>query len=212
MSAFTVNAICSFLGIDNPWHSDFKRHPFDPHGWMGIGNQRGLERLIKRHGVRVAVELGAWLGKSTRFMVDCGPVVVSVDTWEGSVEHHNSTRDVIHERLKILYDQFLSNCWSCREQIVPYRTTTQDAAEKICALSAEHTPVDLLYIDASHKYEDVLADLEAYWPLREENGAIICGDDWNWGKGRPVRRAVELWAKKTDAIIHTDGNFWWYQR
>lgn len=47
--------------------------------------------------------------------------------------------------------------------------------------------VSFLMIDASHKYEDVVDDIRAWYP-KIKMGGIISGDDYDWPE---VRKAVE---------------------
>lgn len=71
-----------------------------------------LEYLIKEHEVKTVIEVGCWLGASTRaiaqFLSEDGKVY-AVDHWKGSEEHQ--TQHILRhkDRLLILYEQFLSN-------------------------------------------------------------------------------------------------------
>ena len=69
----------------------------------------------------------------------------------------------------------------------------------------ENIKADLIYIDASHDYEDVRVDLEAYWPLLNEGG-VIFGDDYNEHQWPGVVEAVnEFFAFTT---IQSKEGFW----
>jgi predicted O-methyltransferase YrrM len=48
--------------------------------------------------------------------------------------------------------------------------------------------LDFVYIDASHEYEDVKADIQAWLPKMKRN-AILSGDDFDIYQG--VNKAVE---------------------
>jgi predicted O-methyltransferase YrrM len=43
-----------------------------------------------------------------------------------------------------------------------------------------------VFVDANHKYEAVLEDLDAWWP-KISPGGVLCGDDFLWPE---VRTAV----------------------
>lgn len=54
-----------------------------------------------------------------------------------------------------------------------YQTTSLEASKLY-----EDNSLDFVMIDASHKYEDVVDDIKAWWPKLKE-GAILAGDDWD---------------------------------
>jgi len=66
-------------------------------------------------------------------------------------------------------------------KFVPMRMTSLEAAAE-----CENNSFDFVYIDASHEYEDVKADIKAWLP-KVKKGGIIAGDDYN---SRQVSRAV----------------------
>jgi SAM-dependent methyltransferase len=131
------------------------------------------------------VEVGSWKGRSASFMAveiinsnknikfDC------VDTWKGSIEH--TTYDVITE--ENLYDVFLSNIEPVKNIINPIRMTSIDASKLY-----EDNSLDFVFIDASHEYEDVKADILAWLP-KVKIGGILAGHDYDNFEG--VNRAVD---------------------
>ncbi len=76
-----------------------------------------------------------------------------------------------------------------------------EAAKRLQTLTI---PIDLIYIDASHEYAPVYADLCAWYPYVKDHG-ILCGDDWNVGD---VQRAVIRFAQENQLIIYQIGGFW----
>ena len=50
--------------------------------------------------------------------------------------------------------------------------TTREAAERFADGS-----LDFVYVDASHKYADARADIEAWWP-KVKAGGLMAGDDY----------------------------------
>ena len=69
--------------------------------------------------------------------------------------------------------------------------------------------LDYVYIDASHNYEDVLDDLDAWWRTVKQGG-ILAGHDWD-AKIFGVRKAVEEWAAKMCKEVYSKGCDWWFE-
>ena len=180
--------------------------PFDPHGWFSNAGQ--LKRLIRKRHVKVIVEVGCWLGASTRFMaarLPEGGKLYAIYHWQGSVEHQPGG-DSYHQALPYLYEQFLSNTIHAglTDKIIPLRMDSLSAAKHLMTLSKPPILPDLIYIDAGHETASVLADLNAWYPFVKDRG-VLCGDDWTWDS---VQLAVETFAKENGLQIQTNGNFW----
>jgi hypothetical protein len=184
-------------------HGFPKEPPMVPtvdHGWLSPDVMDMLPQALLP-GTKLVVELGSWLGKSTRFIADKAPgaTVVAVDTWAGSKEHHLMAD--CKPLLPVLYDTFLKNCWEYRQRILPLRTTSAHGLE---ILYHHAVDPDVIYIDASHEYPDVLGDVQrslAFFPK-----AVLCGDDWKW---EGVRKAVTQTAKAGRMKAWAKGNVWW---
>jgi predicted O-methyltransferase YrrM len=184
-------------------YRSIKPLPFDNHGWFHEGN---LFSLIVQLQPQTIVEVGAWLGCSTRFLAHtakqfvAGVKVFAVDTWYGSPQeevHQKDPRVVNHT----LFHQFLSNVIHAQlqENVVPVRMRSDEAAR---ALNVEP---DLVYIDASHDEESVYKDI-IMWYSKLRKGGVLCGDDLDWeGVKRAVGRCGNELAIKN---IDTDGRFW----
>lgn len=174
--------------------------PFDDHGWFG--NADPLTTLIETHHPRIVIEVGSWLGLSTRFLAEkiaADGKVYAIDTWKGSNES-------VHQkdpRLDHLYQLFLSNVKHAglTEKITPVRMESLEAAKAL------NLKADLIYIDASHDTKSVYNDIIA-WEKHLTAGGVLCGDDWSWGS---VRTAVIRAAKELNYKTHSSGNFWWYE-
>lgn len=176
---------------------------FDNHSMFV--NEAQVARLFNSLHALIVVELGSWVGASTRFIAQHVPhaTIIAIDHWRGSAEHQIKHKD----KLPALYELFLSNCWYLKDCLIPMRTTTQDGLDELHSLGI--VP-DIFYVDASHDYVSVSADLEKihrYFP-----NAIITGDDWCWdkliGDYFPVRRAVIDFAARYSFAIDYEGEFW----
>lgn len=125
------------------------------------------------------VEVGAFLGKSTSFMaVEIAKSKKDirfdvVDTWEGSVEHQEGAKharsEVIHGTL---YEQFRRNMKPIAHLLNPIRSSSLEAAKRY-----KDGSLDFVFLDASHTYEDVKADIQA-WKPKIKKGGYIGGHDY----------------------------------
>jgi hypothetical protein len=184
-----------------PYCTLVKVLPFNNHGWYA--NASWIEKLMKNNKITKIVEVGSWLGSSTRHMASLLPengVLYAVDTWQGSIENQVLQADL----LPTLYEQFLSNVIHAglTDKIIPMKMTSQQAANE---LKLNEESFDLIYIDAAHDTQSVLDDLHSYFPFVANHQGILCGDDW-WHE--PVRIAVLQFAQEHALTVYADHNFW----
>lgn len=149
------------------------------------------------------VELGSWVGWSTRWWCsNTSANVICIDHWKGSAEHSNFNQQVLDD----LYNAFTLSCRSYKDKIIPIQMDTISgmlllAKYNIC------DNIDLVYIDASHQYEDVITDIEVAYNLFPN--ATLIGDDYTWtnptqDNRRTVKEAVQYFTNKhkLKAIVH----------
>ena len=162
----------------------------DIQGWFTIG-QRKLYEYQVHHGTDKShfVEIGAWKGRSTSYM---GIELLHsnknikfdvLDTWMGSDENaHKKDLAVINNTL---YKEFLENMKPIISVINPIRMTSVDASQLY-----ENNSLDFVFIDASHKYNDVKDDKEHWFP-KVRKGGMLAGDDLSWpGVGKAVKELL----------------------
>jgi predicted O-methyltransferase YrrM len=128
------------------------------------------------------VEVGTWKGRSAVFMAveiinsekkiqfDC------VDTWTAV------DTQLPKHMYKNLYQIFLKNIEPVRHVINPVKMLSVKAAYEY-----EDNSLDFVFIDASHDYKSVLADITAWYPKVKRKG-IIAGHDID---RKPVKDAVK---------------------
>lgn len=149
------------------------------------------------------VEVGSWKGRSASFM---GVEIINsgldikfdcIDTWEGSIEHQEMEIVINKE----LYDIFLENTSPVKSVINPIRTTSLEASKLY-----EDNSLDFVFIDASHEYQDVLDDMNAWLP-KIKNGGTIAGHDY----GRyEVNLAVNEFFKTNNLKFDVSEDCWIY--
>lgn len=175
--------------------------PFDGHGWFG--NAEYIDLVLKGRRVETVIEVGSWLGCSTRYIAaaiaDNG-VVYAIDTWRGSPQEELHQKD---PRLATLYQQFLSNVIHAglTNKIIPFRMDSGEAARAL------NVKADFIYLDGAHDTQSVLRDITVWYPHLKESG-VMAGDDWLW---ETVRVAVVAKAKELNKHVHYHANFWWYE-
>jgi predicted O-methyltransferase YrrM len=167
--------------VNDPYNIELL--PLNIEGWFKNECKYGLANLIYRAQPKVFIELGSWMGESAISIARAIPengILYCVDTWMGSKEHANDPK------LLTLYNQFLSNIvhTGLKNKVVPIQMRTDEA---ITYFYMNNILADAIYIDASHEYEDVVKDIENYWPIVRPGG-VLCGDDHDWPD---VKKAVD---------------------
>ena len=175
--------------------------PRPSEGWLS-DSVKNLFKLHVSSKNKLIVELGAWLGLSTRYMAERarGAAIITIDHWRGGPEHVNDP--AYAAMLPELYETFLANCWDHREQILPLRMSTLDGLDLV---SRHGLAPDVCYIDADHSYPAVRADFEKVLDLFP--GAVVLGDDFDW---ESVRLAVTDVARLRNLNVESDGVAWRY--
>lgn len=129
------------------------------------------------------VEIGAWKGRSTSFMaveiINSGKNIRFdvVDTFIGSEEMMGDP----DAQNGTLFQTFLRNMAPVEGHYNPLKMESTQAA----SLYADNS-LDFVFIDASHDYESVKADILAWAPKVKPKG-ILAGHDY---PHEPVARAV----------------------
>lgn len=180
--------------------------PFDGSGHFGSNQSKGLDLLIKKYDPRIVVEIGSYLGSSTRYIakrLSADGIIYAVDHWLGNTEWHNQPN--FAQAQSLFYLKFLSNIIheELCHKIIPIKMPSIEAAYYF------KDKADLIFIDGAHDYESVYKDLCAWYPHVAEGG-VLCGDDFNWGASRPVKNAVERFARERNLTIKLIENWFWY--
>jgi hypothetical protein len=198
-------AALGHLADKHPWPAQRPEDaaPGQEEGWLGAGTEVMLAGALTP-ATTLVVELGAWLGMSTRFIAEHAPhaTVVSVDHWQGSPEHHSQPR--FQNLLPRLYETFQARCWDYRERVVPLRMNT---IEGLRAVAGAGLQPDFVYLDAEHSFDAVTAELGLARELFPR--AALGGDDYDW---RGVREAVDTFARRHGLVVERFGDRGWHLR
>jgi hypothetical protein len=196
------NPVVRRLAEGHPWPAEQPEDaaPGQERGWLGEGSEVMLGRSLSPK-TKLVVELGSWLGLSTRYIADHAPraAVLCVDTWEGSPEHKTQPR--FARLLPKLFETFQARCWLYRDRVVPVRATSLDGLRRVHESGAEP---DFIYVDAEHSYQAVTAELtliRELFPL-----TLVGGDDYDWSG---VRKAVDEFAAANGLVVERFGARGW---
>jgi GT2 family glycosyltransferase/predicted TPR repeat methyltransferase len=173
--------------------------PAEHTGWLADGAAHALQEALSPQ-TKLVIELGAWLGMSTRFILRNAPqaTVICVDHWLGYSEHHRHPE--WRQMLPTLYESFLAMCWEDRDRIIPLRMMTLDGLRAIadCGLAPQ-----VIFFDAEHTYEALAAELALAQSLFPD--ATLVGDDY---EEPGVSRAAIDFAERQGCCVETTGQAW----
>lgn len=151
----------------------------DIQGWMFPEELAWLgDRAAESRNV---AEIGCWKGRSTfALLLNCTGSVYAVDHFKGSPDEpgHAEAR----ENPNIVRAAFLENVGHFSN----LRLIERESRDAALMFSAAE--LDMVFIDASHRYEDVLADILAWAPIGRR---IIAGHDYAPREWPGVVRAVQ---------------------
>jgi len=190
-------------------YDDFVPLPPDLQGWNG--SHEIFANLIQEIKPNIVIEVGSWKGQSSITIgseikkINDNAKLYCVDTWLGSTEfwiEENPERNLMFKNgYPQVYYQFLSNVVhnNLQTTIFPIPATSSTGAS---ILRYNEIKAQLIYIDASHEYEDVVCDIKKYSDLLDKGG-IMFGDDYGSWEG--VRNAVNYCFKDISVV---DNTFW----
>lgn len=150
-------------------------------GWFDFEDL--YEEIVEQlpEGAKI-VEVGCWLGRSAAFLAskvaacDKRVEIYCVDSWrgEGSYLYLEKTRE---ERGDLL-PAFRRNLRACGllDRVETVRGDSAGSADRFADSS-----LDFVFIDASHDYESVKRDIEAWLPKLKQGGRL-CGHDYPLGE------------------------------
>ena len=170
--------------------SDYVMPEPEIQGWMGLEECNWLYH--KAQEMEFVVEVGCWLGRSTHALLSgCSGKVVAVDHWKGSVDERDGNHALASQ--VDVCQLFYQNVGHFPNLFILRGESTE--AAKIFPPKS----VDMVFIDAGHGFEEVLADLVAWSPICKK---LLCGHDLSYGS---VRDALE---RQKFNFIHAIDAIW----
>lgn len=209
-----ARSVREFLWGDQDPYQLFPKQPTTPpqKGWYS--DHPVFAQLIAERRPRQLLEVGSLLGGSA---VHIGQLLkkhgidgalTCVDTFLGSCEHYMKGRGLWRRMLASgrynFFDEFLGNVaqGGVSDVVTPFVQTSANAARLFKQIGVKF---DFIYLDASHEYADVLADLRAWYPLLAPGGVLV-GDDFEdpWYE---IIRAVMEFAEEIHHPLQTSRAF-----
>jgi predicted O-methyltransferase YrrM len=120
------------------------------------------------------LEIGSWEGRSAIFFLEFfrSGRLTCVDTFRGSQEHLDGSFD-----LGMIEKRFDANTASYGSRLEKLKSTSVQALDR---LAQDGRSFDIIYIDGSHRREDVMADSALAWKILKQDGFVMW-DDYLWG-------------------------------
>lgn len=191
---------------------DVSNHQVDLQGWMAVEFRdlfKGFLDPMNRDEPLTIIEVGSWKGLSASTMADISKSmgfkntkIICIDTWLGAPEFWTSkgledkTRgdalNRIHGYPSVFYT-FTKNIKALGHDdvIVPFPISSQEGVKVLAKYGIEP---NIVYVDASHEYDAVRSDMDAYWSLLKQG--VMFGDDYNKTDWPGVVRAVDEFPTK----------------
>jgi hypothetical protein len=173
-------------------------------GWFNMENQY-LELLDNVPEGGVFVELGAYKGKSTLFIVteinnrNRNIKFHTIDTFEGDSGSNDEQEIEAYRKVNVskMFDEFSENTKHLKEHFNVIVGKSDESSKFF-----EDNSVDVIFIDAGHSYDAVIRDIKSWLP-KIKDGGIMSGHDYDSWAG--VNKAVNEIFDKVDKI---DNNCW----
>lgn len=128
------------------------------------------QQAIQHH---VIVEIGSYLGRSTRALADStSGIVIAVDDWWGP-------RDVFIEDRSPIRETFVSNL---RDKLDDARVFMVEGRYSVALYdqvmeSLKGSQPDMVFLDGDHDLASAQRDID-YWTAHIAPGGLICGHDF----------------------------------
>ena len=145
------------------------------------------------------VEIGCWLGRSSTYM---GVEIINstkkikfdcIDSWD-FIDEDFWVNPLYLKYKNIAYDEFLKNTKLLSDVLTSYKMNSVNASKLY-----QDQSLDFIFIDASHTYDNVMDDLNYWYPKLKHRG-IIAGHDYN----NDVKLAVDEFFRNKKIEVYKD--------
>jgi hypothetical protein len=161
----------------------------------------------------VGVEVGVKLGDNAKTILEELDIkkLILVDQWKA---YDISTLSEEQKRMRY-YDQRILDRW---KRVVDKRFKDDKRVQIIHASSMNaamkmfDSVLHFAYLDAGHRYDDVLQDCNT-WYRCVKDGWFLAGHDYLHNDfGSEIQKAVSEFAKSINKPVNSSGGDWWIQK
>ncbi len=160
-------------------------------GFLYLGEAWALHETVRLFPTRdslTVVEIGSWKGRST---IALGLGMLARGSRTGriyAIDPHTGSKELMEVFGSLgTYSDFMANIAKAQVTSVvePIVATSLEARKRF-----KDQSVDVLFVDGSHEYLDVLQDMDAWLPAVANGGAVIFNDPSSPGVYRALRRRI----------------------
>lgn len=143
-------------------------------------NRTDLISLLENNKYKVGAEIGVYNGEFSSSLCKyvSGLKLYMVDPYKVYKDKTVSDSQKVHDKRYEMVEQIAKEY-----NTVLLRMTSKEAISQI------KEPLDFVYIDANHTYDDVIWDVEN-WSKKVREGGIVAGHDFSFGYLNEVPRGV----------------------
>jgi hypothetical protein len=156
----------------------------------------------------IGCEIGVWVGQfSYQILTRTNPKMLHlIDAWKWSRgfnrEKFKGERITDQKVMDKVYEYVMKNHGN-KPNVKIHRGKSQEIYKEF-----EDGYFDWIYVDASHTFRGVYADLSLYYPKVKKNGIII-GDDWG---NKNVRKAAKQFTEEKNIKINSRESQYWFKK
>ena len=169
--------------------------PKDVHGLISDEQGRIMQQYATEMVNDVAVEIGSYLGKSACYIGTAMPDAAHlfcIDPWNNS--NVNRYKFKFTDENLLMFNENVRLC-GLESRVTPIQGFSSEVS------ASWEKPISLLYIDGGHEYDEVLEDIDGFWP-HMVSGGVILFDDYSEAFPGLVRAVNERF---DDVILHDVG-------
>ena len=167
----------------------YKGKYFDHGDWLTHKVPLIMNHFNNKNDIIEILEIGSWEGRSACFFLKYfkNSILTCVDAWEGSPENFVDDMPDFNN-VEINFDK---NIFEFQNRVTKNKISSKMFFE------ANKKKFDLIYIDGSHYYDDVLNDVRKGFEALKKNSYMLLDDyDWNFYKyGKNPINAINLFLK-----------------